>query len=230
MKILNKTRKYIIICLSLSTNFLMAQQFEIGTWNIINIKYNYSKNINFFVESQLRSLKFYDDFHYHEVKGGFNANIYKNVIVALGAGNYQTYSEGGTFLKPKNNNEFRIWPQIVFNQYIENLKIEHRYRLECRFTSNGYRNRFRYRIGFSYPFGKLNNDFKPFAITINNEVFFTNNEPFFERNRSSIALNFKTSKYVTYQLGYLHQFDYKINDETGRDFLQVGYFIEINRK
>jgi hypothetical protein len=29
------------------------------------------------------------------------------------------------------------------------------------------------------------------------------------------------------QLGYLHQFDYKINDETGRDFFQIGYFVEL---
>ena len=29
------------------------------------------------------------------------------------------------------------------------------------------------------------------------------------------------------QIGYLHQFDYKINDETGIDFLQIGYFIEL---
>ena len=31
------------------------------------------------------------------------------------------------------------------------------------------------------------------------------------------------------QIGYLHQFDYKINDETGRDFFQIGYFTELFR-
>ncbi len=31
----------------------------------------------------------------------------------------------------------------------------------------------------------------------------------------------------TIQIGYLHQIDYKVNDETGRDFLQLGYFIEL---
>ncbi|MBL0019967.1 MAG: hypothetical protein IPP17_26950 [Bacteroidetes bacterium] len=45
-----------------------------------------------------------------------------------------------------------------------------------------------------------------------------------------VALNYKPSKATTLQLGYLHQFDYKINDETGRDFLQVGFFIELFRK
>jgi len=45
-----------------------------------------------------------------------------------------------------------------------------------------------------------------------------------------IAFNFKSSQSATSQVGYLHQFDYKINDETGRDFLQIGYFIELFRK
>lgn len=29
------------------------------------------------------------------------------------------------------------------------------------------------------------------------------------------------------QIGYLYEFDYKINDETGRDFLVVCFFIEM---
>ncbi len=43
-------------------------------------------------------------------------------------------------------------------------------------------------------------------------------------------MNYKPSKTTTLQVGYLHQFDYKINDETGRDFLQIGFFIELFRK
>jgi hypothetical protein len=108
--------------------------------------------------------------------------------------------------------------------------VEQRYRIECRFTSNGYRNRFRYRLGLSYPFGKDKNGFKPFQVGISNEIFFTDNEPYFERNRALISFNYKFTKSSTIQLGYLQQFDYKINDETGRDFLQLGYYIDIDRK
>jgi long-subunit fatty acid transport protein len=125
------------------------------------------------------------------------------------------------------NNEFRIWPQIVLFQSLGKLKIEQRYRTELRFTSNGYRNRFRYRLGLSYPFGKEKNNYKPYQVSTSNEIFFTDNEPYFERNRMQFAFNYKPSKSTTLQVGYLHQFDYKINDETGRDFLQIGYFIEI---
>ncbi len=217
----------IIVYLVLVSNNCIGQTFDLGTWNIANVKYNQSEKWSFFAEAQLRSLKLYDDFHYYEFKGGVNAKVYKNVILTLGAGSYQTYREGGNFVNPKNNNEFRIWPQLVLNQFVGKLKIEQRYRSEIRFTCNGYRNRFRYRVGLSYPFGKVKNDYKPFQFTISNELFFTDKEPFFERNRSLIAFNFKPSKTTSLQVGYLHQFDYKINDETGRDFLQIGYFYEI---
>jgi hypothetical protein len=204
-----------------------GQSFDLGSWNIINLKYNVNNNWGLFGEAQLRSLKFYDNFHYYEYKGGIHFKAYKNVNLTLGAGSYQTYKEGGDFVLPKNNNEFRLWTQINLMQQIGKLKIEQRYRAEFRFTSTGYRNRFRYRLGVSYPFGKEKNEYKPFLIGASNEIFFTDKEPYFERNRILLSCNYKPSKTTILQIGYLHQFDYKINDETGRDFLQVGYFIEI---
>jgi hypothetical protein len=213
-----------------SINTITAQTFDLGSWNILNLKYNHDEKLSFFGEGQMRSLKFYSNFHYYEFKGGINYKVHKNVKLSLGAGSYQTYKEGGNFVLPKNNNEFRIWPQLILFQSINKLKIEQRYRAELRFTSNGYRNRFRYRLGVSYPFGKLRNDYKPFQVSASNELFFTDNEPYFERNRMLLAFNYKPSIATTIQIGYLHQLDYKINDETGRDFFQIGYFIELFRK
>ncbi len=219
-----------IIILILSTNTSVAQNFDIGSWNILNLKYNVDDKWSVFGEAQLRSLKFYNNFHYYEYKGGVNYKVHKNATLSLGAGSYQTYKEGGNFVIPKNNDEFRIWPQIIIFQSLGKLKIEQRYRAEFRFTNNGYRNRFRYRLGISYPFGKERNNYKPYQISASNELFFTDKEPYFERNRMLAAFNYKPSKSTTLQVGYLHQFDYKINDETGRDFLQIGYFIELFRK
>jgi hypothetical protein len=209
---------------------ILAQSFDLGTWNVFNLKYNQNDKLSLFAEAQLRSLRFYNNFHYYEYKGGVNYKIQKNVMLTLGAGSYQTYKEGGNFVLPKNNDEFRIWPQVILSQSVGKLKIEQRYRSELRFTSNGYRNRFRYRLGVSYPFGEERNEYKPFQISASNEIFFTDKEPYFERNRMLLAFNFKPSKATIIQIGYLHQFDYKINDETGRDFFQIGYFIEFFRK
>ena len=222
--------KYWFIFLGFFPFVSFAQHSDLGSWNIINLKYNHDEKWSVFGEGQIRSLKFYDHFHYYEYKIGVNFKAHKNLTVSLGTGSYQTYKEGGDFVLPKNNNEFRIWPQVILFQTIGKLKIEQRYRAEFRFTSNGYRNRFRYRLGVSYPFGKEQNEYKPFQVSASNELFFTDKEPYFERNRMLLALNYKPSKATTLQIGYLHQFDYKINDETGRDFLQLGYFIELFRK
>jgi len=217
----------ILLCISTSS---FAQSSDLGSWNVLNLKYTFNDKMSVFGEAQLRSLKFYDDFHYYEYKGGFDFKALKNLKLTLGAGSYQTYKEGGNFLTPKNNNEFRIWPQVILSQKLGAFTVEQRYRAEFRYTSNGYRNRYRYRLGLSYPFGKESKGFKPFQVSASNELFFTNNEPYFERNRVLLACNYKPSKATTLQIGYLHQFDYKINDETGRDFLQIGYYIEIFRK
>ncbi len=208
-------------------NILISQNDNLGSWNIYNLKYNTTTKYSYFFETQVRSLKFYDDFHYFEIKGGVNYKFNEQLTVSLGAGNYQTFKEGGNFITPKNNNELRFWPQILLNQKISFFKIEQRYRIENRFTSDGYKNRFRYRLGIALPFGKEKNEVIPYQIGINNELFFTDNEPFFERNRLGMVFNFRKSKCNSFQIGYVHQFDYKINDETGRDFLQLGYFYEI---
>jgi hypothetical protein len=218
-----------VLIFGLWSNFTDAQNRDIGSWNIINLKYSQTEKLSFFAEAQLRSLKFYTNYHYYEYKGGVNYRLYKNAALTLGAGSYQTYKEGGNFISPKNNDEFRIWPQIVLFQSIGLLKIEQRYRAELRWTSNGYRNRFRYRLGVSYPFGKERKAYKPFQLSASNELFFTNNEPYFERNRLHLAFQYKVSQFASFQMGYLHQFDYKINDETGRDFLVVGFSYEIFR-
>ncbi|MFM7359249.1 MAG: DUF2490 domain-containing protein [Sediminibacterium sp.] len=219
-----------IFFLVLSPMTLFAQIQGTGSWNVLNFKYTHSPQLSFFGETQLRSLSFYNQFHYYEFKGGVNYKIFPNVKISLGAGSYQTFREGGNFLKPKNNDEFRLWPQLTLFQDIRKLKVEQRFRSELRWTSTGYRNRFRYRLAISHPFGTKENGAQPFLATISNELFFTNREPYFERNRLQANINYKIAPATTLQVGYLHQFDYRINDEIGRDFLILGLYFEFNRK
>ena len=219
----------VLFILSLmSTIQTFAQGYHLGSWNILNIKYQLTEKWSFFSEGQIRSLKFYDHFHYYEFKGGVNYEFKPQLRITLGAGSYQTYREGGDFLLPKNNDEFRIWPQVLLIQKIGTYKIEQRYRLESRFTSNGYRNRYRYRFGVSFPV-YISKYAQSVAINLNNELFFTDKEPYFERNRLMTGLNIHLNKTSGIQLGYLHQFDFKINDEIGRDFFLIGYYLEFDR-
>lgn len=226
--------KTFIICIGINTliiNTIQAQTSGLGSWNILNLKYNFDEKWSLFAEAQLRSLRFYDDFHYHEYKGGFDYKVLNNLKLTLGIGKYDTYAEEGDFVRPKNNSEIRLWPQVIVNQGIGKIKLEQRYRYEMRFrTDDDYRNRFRYRLGVSLPFGKSSKGYIPFQINASNELFFTDTGPYFERNRLLFSFVYKTSKLTSWQIGYLHQFDYRINDETGRDFLVLGFFIEIDRK
>ncbi len=231
-KELLKTGKHsvFIIILLLYARPFYSQDFDLGSWNIINVKYKINEKWSIFSEAQIRSLKFYKNFHYHEFKGGLIFKANKSVTLTFGAGDYDTYKEGGSFLKPKNNDEFRIWPQISFIHPFGKFNMEYRYRAEFRFTSTGFRNRFRYRLGATYPFGNNKSGYNTYQLNLSNEIFFTNKEPYFERNRILASVGYRITKQTTFQLGYLHQFDYKINDETGRDFLQIGFYVEFAKK
>lgn len=105
------------------------------------------------------------------------------------------------------------------SQYEKRLKFEHRYRAEQRWTSDGFRNRFRYRFSSVYPLNSKKIEPGTFYLNISDEIFFTNRAPYFERNRFFVKVGHEFSNLFSLQLGYMSQFDYRINDETGRNFL-----------
>jgi hypothetical protein len=209
---------------------IAAQTDGLGSWNILNLQYKWNDRFSGMAEGQVRSLRFYTDFHYYEYKGAVTYKAMPGLRLSLGAGRYVTYRPGGDFVEPRANDEFRLWPQVVLDGALGRLRIEQRYRWEMRYTSFGYRNRFRYRLGLSYPFGAPRNGERPYTISASDELFFTDQEPYFERNRAQVTLNRRITPGMALQLGYLHQFDYRINDEIGRDFLVVGVYLELHRK
>ncbi len=200
---------------------------QLGTWNVINIKTNLTKQWSLFGEVQLRSLQFYNSFHYYEYKGGATFTINKSFSVQAGLGNYDTYAEGGNFKTPMVNDEFRTWLQFAMKNNLDRIKFEHRYRAEQRFTINGYRNRFRYRLQTVVPVNKTKLEKGTFYAVAWNEIFFTNKAPYYERNRIFIGGGLELTDQLALQTGYLYQFDYRLNDETGRNFFQISFLYEL---
>ncbi|MFC4261724.1 DUF2490 domain-containing protein [Ferruginibacter yonginensis] len=215
-----------LMCCSLS---LQAQKKALGSWNVLNMRYNFNYKWSGFAEAQLRSLKFYNDFNYYEFKSAIQYKINDQVNVGLGLGTYQTYTTGGNFKTPKVNNEQRIWPQLLLNNGIGRIKIEQRFRTELRFTSNGYRNRFRYRVGAIYPFGKFKNNDQPLSFNVSTEIFLNNKAAYFERNRFLATFNYKQSNSVTYVIGYVSQFDYSLIRQSTQNYIQVGCFFDLSK-
>jgi len=228
------TKKIVGVVLLLFSflNTLQAQNFQnqLGSWNIINVKLIVNNKWSMFLEPQIRSLSFYNQFHYYEIKGGATYNLNSNFALTAGLGSYNTYSEGGNFKTPIQQKEVRTFVQLVMKQRLEVIKFEHRYRAEQRFTNNGYRNRFRYRLNTVVPINNRKIVPKTFYASVWNEIFFTNLPPYFERNRFFIGGGYEVNEQVSFQSGYVHQFDYRINDEKGRNFFQISVLLNFNLK
>jgi hypothetical protein len=208
-----------------------AQDEKVGTWELVNVEY-YIKSKGFvWAEIQTRSQKMYQDFFYHELKGGTGYKPNRNVTVLLGAGQYATYSNGGNFKSPVVSHEFRIWEQLVLNNFLGRAKIEHRYRIEQRWRNAEYRNRFRYRLNPVIPVNKNSLEKGALFVSLYDEVFLTDVGPHFERNRVYAGLGYEFSQPVTLQAGWLNQYDFSsANIATNKNFLQVTLYLQLHKK
>jgi hypothetical protein len=147
----------------------------------------------------------------------------------LGTGQYITYSPGGNFKKPIGTREYRLWEQFVFNDKVDRLLLEHRYRIEQRWLNGVYRNRFRYRLNLILPINHFGFDPHTFFLTTFNEIFLTNKAPHFERNRFLIGGGYKFSKLLFVQTGYCNQYDYRANGTSVTNhFLQTSLFFNFH--
>jgi hypothetical protein len=220
---------YIILSGLFALNAQSQDFRELGSWSILNIKDKIGKNFVVMVEGQVRSLSFYHQFHYYELKGGLGYSINKHFSVLGGVGTFNTFQAGGNFVVPALQKEIRTWLELVMKQPLERLQFEHRYRAEQRFTNNGYRNRFRYRLGLLIPLNT--SELKEGSIySIGwNELFLGDIEPFFQRNRSFLGLGYKM-KTMSVQSGIVYQYDYRLTDEIGRFFFQISLGIEFGKK
>ncbi len=75
---------YLVLLMhALLVNYSLAQTFDLGTWSILNVKYNLNEKWSVWGEGQIRSLKFFTNFHYYEYKGGINYKSTKNLALTI---------------------------------------------------------------------------------------------------------------------------------------------------
>ncbi len=204
-----------------------AQTKGLGSWNVVSSMFTIDARWKFFAEAQIRSQQFYSDFSYYEAKGGISYSFKTNGWVLLGMGHYETYQPTGDFVKP-HVTEFRIWQQLVLNNNINRLKLEHRYRIEQRFISGNYRNRFRYRINALLPFNNKVIQKKTLYASAYNEVFLCNEGPFFEQNRIFGGLGYQFDDHFTILTGVVNRFD-NVSPalQVRKNFFQINFLFSI---
>jgi hypothetical protein len=208
--------KIIIIFSFISTN-LFSQ--SIGTWNVLDLRKNTGNKFSYQLEAQLRSLKFYKNFHYNEVNFTANYKYDNNLILSLLLGKHNTFSEDGNFALPIVTDEYRFSIQASTMQKFGIFTIDNRYRVEQRYfaNNNNINYRMRYRFGLKNKITKYNN------LQFSNEFFLSlgNKNSTFEKNRFLIGVTNSISKKFEIQVNYLNQIDNRKNDESGTNFLQL---------
>lgn len=222
-----------MLTLALSTTISVSAQTKgLGSWNVINANVSLSKNWRIFSEAQLRSQSFYSDHFYYEVKGGIIYKLNKKFQALVGTGKYITYDteQEGNFPKPITSNETRLWQQFTLNQNLGRIQFEHRYRIEQRFYTDEYSNRFRYRLGVTVPINKKEVETGTFYFTSFDEVFLTDKAPYFSRNRFLAGVGYQFNDIFTLQPAYVYQFDYD-SDYTGfgKHFFQFTAMIDVDK-
>ncbi len=217
----------VALLLSLQT---AAQTDGIGTWNVVSAKITFNERWNVMAEAQMRSQKVINDFNYYEYKAGVGYNFLKTLSALFAMGHYATFQPDGNFKKPYANDEFRIWEQFTLTNNIGRVKLEHRYRIEQRFTSfAGYRNRFRYRINAIVPINNKEIKSKTWYASFFNEVFVTNEGPYFEQNRIFLGAGYQFNNRVTVLAGLLNRFDQSLTYiPTWKNYFQTNLIISID--
>ena len=227
MKTVYRTIHFCILFLAAFATY--SQSNERGSWNILSLKMNLDRKWSLLGGAD-RSQLLFDDFSYYELKGGASFAFKKNFSALIGGGRYVTYSNGDNFKKPFINQEWRTWEQLAMSTNLDRLRIEHRYRIEQRWTSNaGYRNRFRYRIAAVLPLNAPKVEPKAFYITAADEIFLTNSDPHLERNRLYGSIGYQFTSHFATQLGYLLQTDYKLDfTHSNKGYLHLSFMVEID--
>ena len=215
-------KSFLLIVVVFRGNLLLYSQ-NLGTWNVLQLRHNFQKDWTINAETQLRSLSFYNQFHYYEYKASLQKQITNDCGFSIGAGKYNTFSPGGNFNAPQVADEFRVSTQVFLSQRVKKLEIENRYRFEIRKFSSEYKFRIRFRLGLAYPIlkdGKV-------KLTLANEFFNSlsaqtlASQSIFEKNRLSVGVQYKHNEKLQLSLGYLQQYDTRNFDETGKHFLQL---------
>jgi hypothetical protein len=183
-----------------------SQTSGLGTWEIINGRYNVNKQWFGFVEGHLYTQKLVHDINYYELNIGAGYVASKNVTLVFGVGQYETYQPDGDFKSPIVNDEHRIWEQLSLVNFIGRVRIEQRYRLEQVFSSaRGYRNRLRYRPGVNIPINHATLKPGTFYASASNEFFITNESPFYDQDWLFVGGGCQITSHLNLQIGWMNR-------------------------
>ena len=182
-----------------------SQNSDLGNWLIYIGSKKIDSKWNIHNEVQYRNYNAIGDLEQLLLRTGVGYNLSpnnNNILLGYGFIRSENYDD----LDEKSaNNEHRIYQQFTTKQSFGRVKWQHRYRLEERFVSSGFKLRFRYFLAAKVALNKPKLEKNTIYLSAYNEVFINNKNTFFDRNRMYGGLGYVLNKNVKLELGYMNQ-------------------------
>lgn len=171
-----------------------------------------------------------------------NYHLGEQVMFTLGYSYYMNYPYGD-YPIPFPAWEHHLFQQIQLNQPISRLRISHRFRMEERFIARlvpgdedpaegeldgyTYQSRFRYRVWFTLPLGKIDRSGTGvFTANLYDEVFLNFGDSqrldYIQQNRISALLGYQVSQPLNVLVGYLLQNIQRPGAADGADLVEMN--------
>ena len=197
--------KKIALLIIFISSLSYSQESDLGNWLIYIGSKKIDSKWNIHNEVQYRNYNAVGDLEQLLLRTGIGYNLSpnnNNLLIGYGFIRSENYNDLG---EKSDNNEHRIFQQFVTKQSFGRISWQHRYRLEERFTSNGFKVRFRYFLSANIALNKPKLEDKTFYLSAYNEIFINNKETFFDRNRIYGGLGYIINKNIKVELGYMNQ-------------------------
>jgi hypothetical protein len=183
---------------------------QLHGWVLYQGNHKLNSQFDLHTEYQWRRANGFADWQQSLARVGLDYKLNPSVTISGGYAWILTYPYGSQPIANQTN-ENRLWQQLILKQPIGNLQVQHRYRLEQRWTDNQFKQRMRYRAQVLIPLQKSFVDKKQgLFLNVNNEVFLGFGKGIgkniLDQNRFIGAVGYQFNKDFSLQMGYLNQF------------------------
>jgi hypothetical protein len=183
---------------------------QLHGWVLYQGNHKLNSQFDLHTEYQWRRANGFADWQQSLARVGLDYKLNPSVTISGGYAWILTYPYGSQPIANQTN-ENRLWQQLILKQPIGNFQVQHRYRLEQRWTDNQFKQRMRYRAQVLIPLQKSFVDKKQgLFLNVNNEVFLGFGKGIgkniLDQNRFIGAVGYQFNKDFSLQMGYLNQF------------------------
>ncbi len=212
-----KTLKWIFLLL-LPFPLFAQEQGDWGSWVMYFGLNRISPKFSIHTEIQYRNHSVPPgDIEQLLLRTGVNYHLNQQVMISTGYA-YIASHDYDTDQNAPENEEHRIWQQLITTQLVGRVKFEHRYRIEQRWVNRDFKNRLRYRLMLTVPLNKPKIETGTWFLGWYDEIFVNTEDTFFDRNRFYGALGYQVSSATNLQFGVMNQ---RVTD-FGKWYLQAA--------